>query len=1577
METFSYNHVLNTVAKLYEKGLYHQAIELLEELISKNTNDDDLNFKLGFLYSKVYNFEKAIFNYRKAVELKPQQFEYNYNYAIVLSENGNYELAIEYFNKALELKNNDINCIYNIGCTLKRANKFKEAIQVFENVLDINPNHAESIYNIGVIYYEMQEFQTAKEYFNRTIELNPEFPDAYWNLSLIYLREGNYKKGFQLYYWRWKTNEFQHKIKNTKIPFSKLEDLKPNTRVLISDEQGFGDTIQFIRLIPIFKEKYNLKIAFQCKKELYDLFKSYKYIDELYFYGQYIEQPDAHFALFDIATILQIDKNDIQTKIPYLFPTKKIKLNTTYKFNIGFCISGNPAHKLNNIRNIPIDDFQIIFENKNICFWNLATDKYNHLQKFENYQEPNFANFDQLASIINELDLIISVDTAVAHLAGALGKKVILLLPEFTDWRWELELETSPYYPTMQILRKKSNWKDLIFRLNDLILGSDGISITRASHGEEIESSNNNITNPIIDNTLNNYVSQHPETKTDTEIPKNQQLNSEITETIIINQSEEKKITNQEFLNKTDSSQNQKSEIKTQQFENDFQKSLKFYKSGNYQKVIEILSPYLEQQQNNAIFNYNYGLCLYHLNQIEKAIIYIQKAHQIDEYNIDIINTLTKIYIQIEKTDELKQIIPIIENKFSENFDKYFLLGLINQTLKNYENSLKYFQLALKYDSDNVDLLLNLGSAYFYYEDFENATELWFKVLSINPYHYQAYFNLGKFFEETKFYQNALELYLKVIAINPEFYDAQFSAAEMYLMLQDFEKGWGKYEYRKKLPKYGKLYLKGIEWKGENIDDKILLVYDEQGIGDSIQFVRYLKKITAYKILFVTRPELYELYKTANICENIYTFNQVDNLEYDYFVSLLSLPYIFNIKPDYEGIPYLKSDNQKNVKIEKYINPAKLNILLVPKSSGNIITKDLSDQQIETIIQKIDANILIYNYNPTKNYDNVTILNDIIETFEDTAAIISNVDLVICVDTAVAHLSGALGKETCLLLKYNADWRWFDNLNYSLFYKNFRIFRQKKYKIWDEPIDELISYINNLTENITLPNKNYQNFINLLDNNIEEANKLYTQYYIEWLKDYNKYPAIIIFLYKVGNNELADKLYNELKMLAPENNALKIIEAIKNELKNNLDDALNTYLELHKNNPKDIHSILKLSEIYTEKKDTVKAIEYYQKALIIEPNNILALNYLANLYQKNENYSQAEELYKEALALEPNNNDILYNYASLLQVIGKFNDAVSLYKQVIRNDFNRYGVHLNLATILLTQGNFVEGFEEYEYRRITPELKYKNFEIPYWNGENLNDKKILILFEQGYGDAINFVRFIKYLKIKYPNSNLTFAVRKNLITLLQKLNFIDNIIDINGNISVSQYDYYVYQLSLIKHFIDNIFDCKKDSCFGIPTKEIKIPEVENKLKIGICWRGSDKHKHTHIRNLPLEEFLFLTEIPYKNKYQIYSFQLDATDEEVKLLEENGIIQLKDNIKDFYDSYSFISKMDYLITVDTALLHLAGVNCKPKIYAYIGYFNDWRWLNGENPNIWYENLTLLKNYNFSSKGFLKQVINKYF
>lgn len=1615
METKSFNHILSTVTKLYEKGLYKQAIELLNELCENNPSNDDLFFKLGFLYSKNGNYLQSANAYEKAISLNPNKFEYYYNCGIVYTNLSKINKAINYFNKALEFTPNDINTIYNLGCALKKGNNYQDALAYFNKVLSLNNNHSDALYNIGVIFYELQNFDKAKEYFLKTISINPKFADAYWNLSLIYLREGNYKEGFNLYYWRWETNEFKNKRKSYKIPLTNLKEisqLSQGSQILVSYEQGYGDTIQFLRLLTLLKQKYHAKIAFQTKPELFNLLKSFKDIDELFTIGQYIEKPDYHFTIMDLPTLLNISVDDIKYNFPYLQPSTSIQLNKNFPYNIGFCLSGNPDHKLNHIRNISLDTFRPLFQNSNICFWNLSLEKYN--LELPNYREINFNDFDELASIMQQMDLIISVDTAVIHLAGALNIPAVLLLPEFTDWRWELANDTTPYYDSIKILRKKNNWDDLIsnelqnyiaskFNIyKDFILQNQKIDIEKNTYTTSITSDTNlnqsddhnndiiniqelneNITNNI-DNSdnlqTNEFLKYNNITKpaitnninTTSNIPAEKNLNETITNIIPTISSQEDEVKdNTQIVDHQSTEQSDHTSSNTEISNNDIfnkiNEAINIYKKGDLQKSLEIFDNLLKDNHQIPEIYYNYALIQYELKNYQKAIENFEIAISFLPDNENIIIPLAKLYVVVKDKSKAKVIGDKIKN-ITNSFQKFFTLGLIYLFLQDYQQAKEFFGNAYKYNPNNEELLLNLGYVNFKLKNFVAATDFWTKLLEINPKNKQAYFNLGQFFEETKFYTNALECYLKAIEIDNNYYEAHFSAAEMYLMQQEFKNGWQQYEYRKYLEKYPKYPFKGNEWKGEEISDKILLVYDEQGIGDSIQFVRYIKNITAKKIILATRTSLIDVYKYSFPDVEIKDLNDISKLNYDFYVSLLSLPYIFNIVPDYKHIPYLIPEVKRLNKFLKFIDTQKLNILFVPKASGEIKEKDLDDNFIQNVLQNAQYNILTYK-SPSID-TNTTDLTNLLTNIADTLALISKMDLVITVDTAVAHLAGSIGKQTILLLKFNADWRWFYDLDYSLFYPNFTILRQKEYNNWNSIYDTLIEILAKYQLEKNLSNDNFNNFLNALDNSIAKAQDLYYKYSTYWLNDYNKYPAIIAYLTKIDNSKEANNLLSELKTLFPEKKEVKLLEAIKSEISNNTIDAIDHYYKLLDKEPNNNVYKLNLANLLNENNQNNKARELYEAIIKDEPSNIIALNNLANLYQKEMEYQKALKLYQEALSIEPNNVEILYNYGSLLQILGNFNKAISCFRQVLRLDFNNYRAHFNLSTILLTQGNFVEGFNEYEYRRILPEFKYTNLDLPYWNGENLNNKKILIITEQGLGDTINFVRFLKFIKDKYPDSNITLQTNKSLIPLLEKLNYIDNIISLNSDINHHNYDYYTYILSILRFFIDKIYNANKHDTLEIPPKEIAFPK-SNKIKIGICWRGSQKHKHTKIRDLSLNEFMFLTQEPYIDKYQIYSLQIDITGDEEILLKNHNIIDLRSVINDFYDTYSLLKNLDIVITVDTSVLHLAASTGKPKVYAYIPFFNDWRWLNGSNPNIWYRNLTLLKNFELDSTNFIQK------
>lgn len=471
-------------------------------------------------------------------------------------------------------------------------------------------------------------------------------------------------------------------------------------------------------------------------------------------------------------------------------------------------------------------------------------------------------------------------------------------------------------------------------------------------------------------------------------------------------------------------------------------KALQFHQSGNFDEAEKLYTKILTKNPDNANVLNLLGLLKLQNSQFEEAVFNIEKAVRL--------NPCAYLYGNLGQA--------------------YF-------SSSNFDAAIKCYKKALELESGNFDDWFNLGLAYKNNKQIEESIESYKKALLIKPDSYEAYFNLANIYESKNDTFSAVEYYKKANEYSAKDIDAdiEYLLGIACLKIKDFKQGLKHYEHRLSkdfaIITQEKQYKEAITskpfWSGEDIKDKTLFVYYESGLGDTLMYVRYLSllKDKCAKVLFTPQLCFNDFFKENNFGAEIIeskTFPQ--DVHFDTHVSLMSIPYVLQLNT--EEIPlsegYLKANNQKTKEYkEKYFNTNKFKIGI--KWMGNtaydlnrIITIEsfyklfeLPNTQFYSV-QKGDG---VEELEKIPSKYNVINLGGTFNNFADTAAAIANLDLVICNDTSVAHLAGAMGKPCWVMLPFVQNWRWHTDISYSPWYKSVKLFKQNELDNWEEVFD--------------------------------------------------------------------------------------------------------------------------------------------------------------------------------------------------------------------------------------------------------------------------------------------------------------------------------------------------------------------------------------------------------------------------------------------------------------------------------------------------------------------------------------------
>lgn len=386
----------------------------------------------------------------------------------------NYSKSIEICKKLINLNNFKYSISDLLASNFKKQKLFLQSLKVYKEKLKEKKDYL-TYYNIGTLFFELGRINKAIYYLKKSENLKKIDNANLWHLSLCYLTLGNLDKGFELYEYRWlkKSNKPIKKFENIKTPLNTDEIISRS--ILISDEQGLGDTIQFSRFV-IDLLKFTKKITFVVNSKLVKLLSNLdKNINVINYKDLNTTDFDFHLSLCSLPLFLKIkDINDINYYPLNFNNNNKINFNKN-NINIGLCWSGNPNFPSDEYRSISSENFKEILNMKKINFYKLSQNVRN--QEFLDYN--SFSNlFDfgdkslfEVSEVMKELDLVISSDTSIIHLAGILDIKSILLLNYNSDWRWFQDKKKTVWYPSVEIIKQKTfnSWHNVFYELKEKI----------------------------------------------------------------------------------------------------------------------------------------------------------------------------------------------------------------------------------------------------------------------------------------------------------------------------------------------------------------------------------------------------------------------------------------------------------------------------------------------------------------------------------------------------------------------------------------------------------------------------------------------------------------------------------------------------------------------------------------------------------------------------------------------------------------------------------------------------------------------------------------------------------------------------------------------------------------------------------------------------------------------------------------------------------------------------------------------------------------------------------------------------
>jgi len=474
----------NVAVAMVAQGSYAAAADNCKKAISLNPGYAQAWNTMGYALEKQGKTDEAIECYRYAVNCEPDFVEPYNHLGVLLNEKLLHEQAAATLQKAIEIDPEYAEVYSNLGIALNQLERFDDAIENFRHAIRLDPNFCEAHYNLANSLRDKGLCKEAVEHYKRAIELNSDYAQAYWNLSLTLLLSGNFADGWPLY--KWRRNADLRVLTNFHRSGKSRWDGSSfaGKSLFVHYEQGLGDNIQFARYLPMVKARGGT-VIFQTLKPVIGLLHGFPGIDRIVEYNpdeSVSYSFDIYASLLDMPQIFGTTVETIPAVVPYIFADASkthrwAERITEGDFKIGIAWAGSPTHGNDRYRSCSLEDFARLADIAGVRLYSLqkgqAAEQIAYFADTINVVDlgKDFADFTDTAAAVENLDVVVSVDTSVLHLAGAMGKTVWALLPFAPDWRWMLEREDSPWYPTMKLFRQQTlgQWEPVFERIAEAI----------------------------------------------------------------------------------------------------------------------------------------------------------------------------------------------------------------------------------------------------------------------------------------------------------------------------------------------------------------------------------------------------------------------------------------------------------------------------------------------------------------------------------------------------------------------------------------------------------------------------------------------------------------------------------------------------------------------------------------------------------------------------------------------------------------------------------------------------------------------------------------------------------------------------------------------------------------------------------------------------------------------------------------------------------------------------------------------------------------------------------------------------
>lgn len=1025
---------------LRDQRRWAEAADAFQRAGEGGAGADRALFHLGLTRKDLGDDAGAAAAYRSALAINPAMVDAAVNLAALATAGGREGEAVEVLRTAYRHRGDDPDLLTHLGNALQREGDIAAAEQVLRKALELAPDSPAAFTNLGVVLNAQGRHNDARECFSRALSLAPDMHEARFNHGQTCLLLGDFKTGWRDYDSRLDKTDWKHVYPYRYALRRWAGEPFTGRRLYIHDEQGFGDTLQFVRYLPRVKALGGTVIL-ETRPPLVRLLTGLPGADQVVARpatGRPAVPADLQASLMSLPRIFDTRADTIPADIPYLRPPadahrwKAVVAGDGLKAALVW--AGNPNHQNDARRSLPPDLLAPLARVTGVSLFSLqkgpAADALDGAG-LGNVPSlgPMLGDFADTAACLSHMDLVITVDTAVAHLAGAMGRPTWLLLPRVPDWRWQCRGDDSPWYPGMRLFRQGDDgrWAPVVARVAEALRqaaqafsgtddGRDAHAVMRAAYEDyrtgRLDAARGRLT-PLVDGNAGDGAALN--------------LMAAVA-----------------------------------------------FREGRVVEALEFADAAVAEAPENIDFLVNRGRILATLGRPEAAVDAFAAALHRHPGHRDAALALGDLLVDSDRPEAA--IAPVIQALRQQPADTAMrrCLSRVLRRCRRAGDAADVCREGLRRAPDHPDLHVALGLALADGGRHDDARAAFDRALAVDPGHVDALHNLGVLHMAAGRWAQAASALEALVSKCPDHAGARFNLGQIHLLQGRFDTGWEGYRWRMRTPAWRRRYpgRPGVPaWDGRPFPGRRICVRHEQGLGDTLQFVRYLPMVKALggTVVLETAPVLHGLLRgVAGIDELVAPApDRMPPADCHLATPLMGLPGLFGTRADTipADVPYIQppaaavsawrhrvpADRRVTAGLVWAGNPAHANDAARSLSPATLRPM-LSVEGVRWVGLQYGTRGATEALPPPLRFDN---LGDGFTDFCDTAGVIAGLDLVVTVDTAVAHLAGAMGKPVWVMVPFVPDWRWQLDREDSPWYPTMRLFRQRRAGDWHDVVSRM------------------------------------------------------------------------------------------------------------------------------------------------------------------------------------------------------------------------------------------------------------------------------------------------------------------------------------------------------------------------------------------------------------------------------------------------------------------------------------------------------------------------------------------